>query len=186
MKTEIIICCNCGKDVVKELKELKRQRKRGRTKFYCNQSCASIAEHKTNPERHKNADPAPLKGHERNRIDIFTPFRHFIHLIKTRIREHTKYHNYTDIDVEYLKILWDNQNGVCPLTGWRLNLPVTPQRGFEKVSPQNASLDRIDNKLGYVKGNIRFISVMANYARNNFTNEQVIEFCKAVALYHQT
>ena len=45
-----------------------------------------------------------------------------------------------------------------------------------------ASIDRIDNDLGYIEGNVRFVSVMYNYARNNFTDEQVLQFAQAVVI----
>ena len=45
---------------------------------------------------------------------------------------------------------------------------------------RRASLDRIDNSLGYVKGNVRFISIMANYCRNTFEDKDLMEFCEAV------
>lgn len=52
-------------------------------------------------------------------------------------------------------------------------------------SPWNASLDRIDNAKGYIQGNVRFITVMANLARSTFTDEQVLEFCHAVVQNHK-
>jgi len=33
---------------------------------------------------------------------------------------------------------------------------------------------------GYIKGNVRFVSLMANYCRNEFTDEDVKLFCEAV------
>lgn len=46
---------------------------------------------------------------------------------------------------------------------------------------KRASLDRVDCSLGYVRGNVRFVSVIANYARMNFTDEELVGFCHAVA-----
>jgi hypothetical protein len=31
-----------------------------------------------------------------------------------------------------------------------------------------------------MKGNVRFISLMANYARNSMSDEELLEFCRAV------
>lgn len=47
----------------------------------------------------------------------------------------------------------------------------------------NASLDRIDNSKGYLKGNVRFVSMMANLARSTFSDNELIRFCKSVAVY---
>ena len=47
-----------------------------------------------------------------------------------------------------------------------------------KGSPFMPSLDRIDGRLGYIKTNVRVVWVIENLARNRFTEEQLIEFCK--------
>jgi len=76
-----------------------------------------------------------------------------------------------------LEKVWENQNGFCPYTGWELDH--VPWRKTER-NPKQCSLDRIDCEKGYTKDNIQFICMIANFAKNNFTNEQVLEFCKAV------
>jgi hypothetical protein len=49
--------------------------------------------------------------------------------------------------------------------------------------PQLASLDRIDSSKGYIKGNIQFVSVIANYAKNEMTHDEMLYFCKATAKF---
>lgn len=68
-----------------------------------------------------------------------------------------------DLTIEYIKQIWDDQNGICPLTGWALILPQGTAKGWETSDPSNASLDRIDPSKGYVKGNVRFIAYMAKH-----------------------
>lgn len=51
------------------------------------------------------------------------------------------------------------------------------------LTPRRASLDRIDSSIGYIPGNIRFVSVMANYCKNSFSDQEVFEFCQAVVEY---
>lgn len=41
------------------------------------------------------------------------------------------------------------------------------------ATPNSASIDRIDSKLGYVKGNIRIIPNWWNYAKHTWTDEQL-------------
>ncbi len=82
--------------------------------------------------------------------------------------------------VTYLKKLWERQKGACPLTGWQLVLPDTTNGWKAGATPRSASLDRINGKRGYVKGNVRFVSVMANLARGRFLDDQLREFCRAV------
>lgn len=45
---------------------------------------------------------------------------------------------------------------------------------------KQASMDRLDHKKSYTKNNIRFVSIVANIARNSFSDNQLYEFCKAV------
>ena len=48
------------------------------------------------------------------------------------------------------------------------------------LHPKTASLDRIDSCKGYVFGNVQFVSVMANYGKRDFLEEELLRFCKAV------
>lgn len=54
----------------------------------------------------------------------------------------------------------------CPILG----IPLTVS---EKMSDGSPSLDRIDNSLGYVKGNVQVISVKANTIKSNATMEEI-------------
>jgi hypothetical protein len=46
--------------------------------------------------------------------------------------------------------------------------------------PFSASLDRIIPELGYIKGNVRVISLLANQMKWNATKEQLLTFCRGV------
>lgn len=62
----------------------------------------------------------------------------------------------------------------CPL----LNIPLK-FRGDEGMNENNrASLDRIDNTKGYVKGNVWVVSMLANSMKNQATLDQLELFCK--------
>lgn len=163
-----LICAYCDKPFEKVAREHRRQLKVGKTHFYCRRSCQVSAGNKISPR----GDGSGLTAD--NRRDDHTPFRWYI--LRARQRKHE--HN---IDTAYLKRLWARQKGVCPFTGWFLLLP-NGSMGWESGHhPKNASLDRVNSNKGYVKGNVRFISVMANYARNQFTDKQLREFCRAVS-----
>jgi hypothetical protein len=41
-------------------------------------------------------------------------------------------------------------------------------------------LDRIDSSKGYIFGNVQFVSLMANYAKRDFLEEELLRFCEAV------
>lgn len=78
--------------------------------------------------------------------------------------------------MEYLKELWESQNGICPYTGWRIkNYPT--MLAYEKAvkTPDTASLDRINSKEGYIPGNVEFVSLLVNYAKNNWDKDTLVE-----------
>jgi len=64
-----------------------------------------------------------------------------------------------NIDREDIKI-----PDVCPLLGTPLTV-LNARKGGSLIN--RASVDRIDNNLGYVKGNIRVISARANILKNS-------------------
>jgi hypothetical protein len=52
--------------------------------------------------------------------------------------------------------------------------------------PASPSLDRIDNALGYVKGNVRIISFRANALRSNATLEELQAITRDMQLVAET
>ena len=85
-------------------------------------------------------------------------------------------------DANQRYFVWEEQDGICPFTGWSMILPDNNHDGWvQGPNPRNASIDRIDNSKGYIQGNVRYICVMANYCRNGFSDEAVEDFCCAVA-----
>lgn len=170
MKTIQLTCGWCAQTFSKPLKEVTRQRKKGREIFFCNLSCSANACLVPHSGPH---DPTSLlKRAYRREPDAFSPFRWFLKCAKQRGLE-------CDLTLETLKEMWDAQRGICPFTGWLLKLPYGASRR-DKLHPDSASLDRIDSTKGYLKSNVRFVSVMANYARNRFTDQDVVNFAKAV------
>lgn len=65
----------------------------------------------------------------------------------------------------------------CPI----LNIELTI--GGNKQTPNSASIDRIDPNKGYIKGNIKIISMQANVMKNNATIEELQEFSKNIMIY---
>ena len=64
---------------------------------------------------------------------------------------------------------------ICPYLG----IPITQYQG-KGLFDSNASLDRIDNTKGYVKGNVEVISNLANKMKRNATKEQLLCFAKNI------
>lgn len=70
-----------------------------------------------------------------------------------------------DLDEKYIQNIW---TGVCPVFGWRLTF-ANDKRNLDN----QATLDRIVPELGYVKGNVVFISNMANRIKNNANSDEI-------------
>lgn len=61
----------------------------------------------------------------------------------------------------------------CPLLGVELHM------GSRENHEHAPSLDRIDNALGYTPSNIQVLSMAANRAKSNLSEEQLRVFCTA-------
>ena len=167
-------CSICNKEFERKMGEYNRSIKFGRPQ-YCSRTCAGKANVVSLGKY--CGDIKNLKGKGKIwRKDEFTPFRYYLRSIKRRAYKKGK----TDITVEFLKQLWEEQRGICPFTGWKLLLPRNNKDTGNGNSIYRASLDRINNSKGYIEGNVRFVAIIANYCRNNFTDNEVKLFCKAV------
>lgn len=79
-----------------------------------------------------------------------------------------------NLTVEEVADLYEKQEGRCALTGWEIGWSET---GWE----HNASIDRLDNSLGYSIENIQLVHKTANMARGTLEIDAFVELCKAVA-----
>jgi uncharacterized protein (DUF433 family) len=174
-----IICSFCGKKVEKIATEIKRQQKRGKTLFYCGLSCAGKS-HSDRLKKYIEQNTEVIKQYCDNRKDEFTPFRYHLRNAKRRSQGTSRSAKKDfNLSLEDIRDIWNNQNGKCAVT----SLPLvckTFDDGKNK-NPYQASLDRINNNKGYSKDNVRFVCLIVNYARNNFSDEQVIEFFNKLA-----
>jgi hypothetical protein len=68
--------------------------------------------------------------------------------------------------------MFENYSGFCSLSKLPLSL---------KYKATTASLDRINNDLGYIKGNIQWVHINVNMMKNKYSQEEFIEICKLVA-----
>jgi len=83
------------------------------------------------------------------------------------------------ITPEHMWDLLEKQEFKCALTGIPLVI------GKIKTSQLTASLDRIDNKEGYVPGNLRWVHKRVNIMRMNMTDEELIQWCALIVDYNK-
>jgi len=100
-------------------------------------------------------------GHYEKNVGI-----NFNYIIKNA-RKRSKNNNLLfNIDIDYLKTIYP-KNNKCPL------LCIDLKKGNVKSQNCSPSLDRIIPNLGYIKGNIMFISHRANTIKNNLTLDEM-------------
>ena len=170
---ELVTCSNpkCKKEFYKDSSEVKRNDRVGR-KNHCSLECCGHTSHnhlkKYSKENIKYL--IPHIGHSR---DKYTGLREHFRRVKKRNHEY-------DITLQDLLDLWDEQKGICVYSGVKL---VHPNEGGDNLN--TASLDRIDSSKGYVKGNLQFITIICNQAKNNLTHDQMLVFLKTICNYYK-
>jgi hypothetical protein len=179
--SQITVVCenpNCRKLFGKPLAEFNRSKKLERP-HYCSQSCWGKHKGSLNFKNKANRDTSYLRNIIRT--DDLSRFRYHLRVMK-KSAKHRK--NECNVTLEQLNNLWNKQKGICPYTGWELIiLPSTTQYETTDLTINRASVDRIDSSLGYLLDNIHFVAVIANFAKNSFTEQELLDFCFSVYQY---
>jgi len=170
-KLSRINCDNCGRLFTKETRYVTRAEKLGR-KNYCTRLCLGVSNYKNLPKdwngSEKNKEQLKLVCN--NRRDEYSLFKPILNSCRRRNKE-------CDLDLPFLKKLWEDQQGKCPITGVKLQLKQSYNKNYQ------ASLDRIDSSKGYIKGNVRYTSVSVNWLKSNLNDvhlKEFVEICKMV------
>lgn len=175
MKTINIKCTECNKEFEMLHKHYKYNTiKKGQNPF-CSKRCIALYSNKHKTK--KSFENCYQHLNPGNKRDKFSPFRVYIKQCKIRNKEH---HVDLDLDVEYLKQLWENQNGTCPYTNIKMILPPTTNAYYTYKSLLKASLDRIDSSKGYIKGNVEFVCMFINYGKNSYDRNEVVDIIKKI------
>lgn len=172
MKMTDCICDECGVGFQRPTKEVTRRAKQGSIRCYCSVSCASknsSTDHLKSyaGQYNHNLNPGSSK-------DEYSVVREYLRRARNR-----KDKGETNLTLEYLLEIWNQQKGICPITGIAMVPVYTTTKDYR--NPYHASLDRIDCSKGYIQGNVRFTTAIANMARNCWDDETLIDFCKKVA-----
>ncbi len=155
-------CNTCDKLFKRKDFALEKAKRRNQIHFYCCKGCADKG--KGNKELYKYAG---------NKKDNLSPFRWYIRVSSYRDKQ-------MDLTPEYLKEIFLKQGGKCIYSGVTLSLwDHKIKGGNNKI--YTASLDRIDSSVGYIKGNVQFISMAANLFKHTMSHEETIEFCTIIA-----
>ena len=106
--------------------------------------------------------------------------KRLVNLLKIRLHDaivrSKKKNLYIDIDLEFLKELWNKQNGKCALTNFDMDCKITSK----KENPYVLSLDRKDPAKGYTKDNVQLVCYSANVMKSTLSISELKKFCKAI------
>lgn len=117
------------------------------------------------------------------RRDEYSPFRVFLNGSKKKT-----HWEYNDLTLDYLKSLYEQQNGECAITNIPMFLPnsVSDYRYSKGIKPlHTASLDRIDSTQPYKQGNVQFVCKGINLMKNTFTMDETIDFLNKLKEYYR-
>lgn len=96
--------------------------------------------------------------------------------IKTGARKRSKEYSLQD---EYLWELFLKQERTCALSGLPLKF------GNKGRDETTASLDRINNDLGYIEGNVQWVHKHINAMKLDHTEDYFIELCRLIVEYNK-
>lgn len=93
------------------------------------------------------------------------------------------------INLEYVWKLFLKQERRCAISGVQLTMLSNWKEYAKNASLHTASLDRINNKRGYVKGNVRWVHKDVNWLRHkytkDFTDKELIMWCDTISRYNK-
>jgi hypothetical protein len=87
-----------------------------------------------------------------------------------------------DLDIDYLWDVFISQNKKCALTGVDINI-VNATISYN-YSINTASLDRIDNNKGYIKGNVRWLHKIVNQIKSDIEDVDLIYVCHLISSFN--
>lgn len=178
-----LTCEECEKAFQRIQGEHNRSLRAGR-KSYCSLSCAAKQGPGRFSPKFKGDATRFVDGAGKPKTPLFdkySPYRWHLKNAKMHCKQRRQ-NRECSLTLENLKQQWENQQGICPYTGWTMENPRTSCHSIRsKLHPARASLDRIDSSKGYTPDNIQFVSFMANMAKNRFSDEELLRFCQAVA-----
>lgn len=171
------ICDNCGCEAQKPISEYNRNKKLGRHNFCCRKCSFNFGKelHKNDPLSEKQIQVRQqIKNYCSNRKTEYSPFTYSLRNAKKRFKE-------CNLTLEYLKQVWESQNGICPYTGISLYLPSWKAKDVPVW--YRASLDRIDSSKGYIIGNIQFVSTPINFMKSTMSDLETKQYLKLISTF---
>lgn len=80
-----------------------------------------------------------------------------------------------DLDLEFIRKLWDEQRGLCKVSKLPMTYTLDSGRTFS-----NVSIDQINPSLGYTRDNIQLVCMSINQLKSDFDMNTVLLICSNV------
>jgi hypothetical protein len=88
------------------------------------------------------------------------------------------------IDHSFVERLWQEQNGICAVTGAKMVLENNSSYSKQSRLPNGPSLDRIDSNQGYVEGNVQLTTNICNTTKNRWNAEVFLQMAVSITQLH--
>lgn len=82
-----------------------------------------------------------------------------------------------DLDYEFLAELYNEQEGMCEISGRLFTLE---HHETLKIHPDSPSLDKVVPELGYTKGNVRFVTYHVNVCLLDMGEDILRDLCEDI------
>ena len=138
-----------------------------RMEYYEKNKEAIAAYYKEYREKNKEAIAANNKEYYVKQITNMDNHSFFLRRYQVYRRKSKNLNMDFNIDASYLKEIFPTDKK-CPVLGLPFKV------GYEGGISNSPSLDRIDNSKGYIKGNVVWVSMLANTIKTSATPEQII------------
>jgi len=89
-----------------------------------------------------------------------------------------------DVTPEFLWKLYEDQFGMCAISGVRIHLKDAIKNNSVDWSVVTASLDRIDSSKGYQPGNVWWVHKRVNRLKNDFSMDELLYWSQAIVKQH--
>lgn len=106
--------------------------------------------------------------------DKYSTVKGFLTHLNSVVKSRSKLIPY-NLTANYLIGLYKEQKGFCALSGLKMQRLIGKGRKYN-----NISIDRIDPKLGYIKGNIQLVCDRFNIMKHLFSSEEFLSACETV------
>lgn len=174
------VCLKCGK--IKELSEF-RFRKGKKDNRYFSHQCKSCEAFYTSEWRKLN--PERYEEYIKYYLESGKSYENYINLAHRNLQKFLYYRAKNNAKNKNLEFNLEIEDIVIPEKCPYLEIPLTNNVGKRRKYSENSySIDRIDPKKGYVKGNVQIISWQANTMKNKASIEELITFSKNALKIH--